>query len=184
MAPGEPWTVAEILGYLGQYNATITIRNGAPGLRVPEPVLDRWGRPVKREKITGEVLPHLIARRAEVLEYLTGEGEDVKPVAPPPLEVDADAIERGMLRGEVVDTLTARARAANKPVHWFGFEAFGKLTAGSGDVPPGAAFACVAGDAEWTLLPTIDLPPVPTETRRQKAARGGAEREPLFGSGA
>lgn len=166
MAPFEPFTAAEIIEYLTEHQCRIRLKNNAPELIIPDPVIDRYGRPIKRAAVRDYILPHLIARKAEVLEYL---------------DPDAKLNAARRARSAILSALAARSTEANRPIHWFGVGTDNRVlkgyavrmrrglaVAGTGEVPPEATFACVEGDETWTALPNLLPASVPKKAKRRK----------------
>src|SRR5688572_16420592 len=94
----EPWTAAEVLEYLSAYGATVVLKGGRPYLDLPDVPCDRWGKPHPRREILAAVLPHLRARREEVIAILRA----------------GDPAARADERRRVVAEVAARAAKADR----------------------------------------------------------------------
>ncbi len=183
------WSVTDIIDYLDEYQGTIVVTAGTAALSLPSFPCDRWGRAVARAKVVAEVLPHMIARREELLEWCrrsdpaerakddaaTAAGiaaregglladDPQATAAPATLKTPAEA-----MRADAIERLLRRAAGA---VVWW-MVCRPKLVMKRADkkrkgIPPEAHFACVEGDTEWTKLPMSqpDKPPKRAKRRR------------------
>jgi hypothetical protein len=157
----NPWTVREIYEYLEEFAGTILVVDGVPHLKLPEFPTDRYGRPVKRQKIVDEIYPHLKERRDEILNR------------DPSYKFTAAR----KLRRELLVAIGTRAAESGRDVWYMGPPDYRptslahKSKRNPEDVPDTARFVCVEGDSKWTELPRIVLDEPQKKTRAKLKAR-------------
>jgi hypothetical protein len=193
-----PWTLEEIHAWLFAREGSVFLKDGQPVVDFPESNCDRYGLRDRRENLLAEVLPHLRARRAEIIESLTRakrEADADKFDAD-----DADAIERiredvrnekrlspeeresrdrkaaEESRAEIIRQLRAFAHESGKPLWWMALTPKLVMRAdGLTTIPDEALYASVEGGEGWVNLPKIDVASKPKRSRmkRKKWNRAG-----------
>lgn len=186
-----PWTLDEITGWLFAREGSVYLKDGVPVVELPESNCDRYGLRVRREKLLSEILPHLRARRAEIVAMLTRSKSSAKDsrIAPEDVEVvelvreeerrrkplaaeerarrkQSDAEES---RRNIIAQLRKVAHDSGKDLWWIVLLPKYK-TAGDGltTIPDTAVYAAVEGSSEWVKLPKIVPDP---EKKRYKPKR-------------
>lgn len=152
------WSVKDILDYLSEYGGTIRLRDNKPYLHLDSYPVNRWGKVVNRKKLVDEILPHLLGRREELLEYLDPDARENK-ARRLRRAVFLDVTRRAAA-GIVLDRDGKEGEPSGTPraVWWLGITPKGAPVQGSAaDVPDAATFVCVEGDFRWT--PIVPIPP-------------------------
>lgn len=159
----HPWTLEAIDAFLVEHGGTVLVKDGSPLVQFP--------KGPDRERLLATLLPHLKARKADLLEWLyrtypvlfnaPESGSNVQP------EQTAGAVRR-----KLIDAARARARDTNRACYFLkrngrpvvdGSKEAKAVTktykvANRKVVIPidrEASHVCVEGDKEWTPLPKI-----------------------------
>ena len=170
--PANVWTVREIVDYTDNYRATFCVRSdGSCTLTFPVELNDRWGNvltPRERAGIIAAVMPHVRARKAELIESLSPKDYYPPVEKPEPEDVRDTLAEAIQARAGTIAILLTRAEAGGLAV-WSMAPPDLRPVAGK-VVSPAARFACVEGDTEWVRLPDIDgAEPEPVKKPKAKA---------------
>lgn len=175
----EPWTLREIVDYTDNWRATFTTQNGAPVLRWPKDLVNRWGDSLnerERADVIAAVMPHVRARREELIESFRAVHEvpSREAVAAARAEMDAADLlaEAEAVRAAGLAGAFARAREKARDVWAMEAPRYCPVVITPRAVPAQACYICVEGEAEWTPLPVIDEPPEkPKAKPRARPAR-------------
>lgn len=182
----EAWTVREVLDYCDHWRASFVLdRNGAPAVHFPIDLVDRYGRILKdreRAKVIAEVVPHIKARRLEILTFLTH--PDERPQEPEESDARDYLAESLAARAEQLAKIIDAANRRERRVWWM---VPPDLRPETGPAVPGAATYVVVegplgeGDATckdpktcetvktWHVLPAVDgAPDTPVRAAKPK----------------
>lgn len=177
MVPFDPWSIRDILDFLAEYGGKVIVRNGAPMLDLPKYPCNRWGTAVDREKIAGEVLPHLVARKIELLEWIRT--SDPKERAKDIAKAEAARFKANRPeRNRIIADICKRIKDIKaKPIWWMCVSPkpeMKKARMGIGDttpiIPDRAVFLAVEGESEagWIPLPPVVPTVVPVKRGKRK----------------
>lgn len=163
LKPVDAWSLQRIVRFVEDNHVTVLIgRDGKPG------VCGEAG-PV------AEVLPHLKARRDEVLAHFKAVvGEPYRPRPTPP---DPAALARA--RHAAFVAALDRAGKAGRPLWYLDGPAPKRYTPSRKvAIPPTCKYICVEGDAAWAEFPGWKLPePAPFKFRKRYRSRWARSRE-------
>ncbi len=170
--PANLWTVREILDYTDNWRATFTVLNGQQAIVFPPELVDRWGNFLKareRQAIIDAVMPHIRARRDELLDYFTPKPDSISELAFPPSDTrDLEAEDRHR-RNVILAALLERAASEGRNV-WHMTPPTLLPLCGS-DVPETAVYVCLEGDSCWLMIPQVGDESEPKA--KKKAPRRG-----------
>lgn len=130
------WSVPDIVRYLDDHVITLVYHKGIASLQ-PQREL--------KPGVLARVIPHAQARKAELLAYFEGMGQD-------------DPEPKGPTRNDIINAAMKRAIATDKCVWMLGASGMvyrlgdSLLKPGRDDVA-GYRWVSVEGDKEWTKLP-------------------------------
>lgn len=192
------WSVEQIDAYLVLHEGCILLRDGKPYVHFPS---------VKfcpdRERLIAQIVPHLKARRAEMLAYLADRYQTAfTPAESAGENVQVEQFSPLQHRKRIIEELKARGQSANRAVYYLKRNGLAALDSEKAvvkyykfprrrkvvvPVDREATHVCVEGDKEWTRLPKVTT--AEEDTALSKGAGQTADKrayrdrviEPSFG---
>lgn len=193
------WSVEQIDAYLVLHEGCILLRDGKPYVHFPSAKFCP-----DRDRFIAQIVPHLKARRAEMLAYLADRYQTAFTPAEPTAAENVQVEQFSPLahRKRIIEELKARGLASMKAVRFLKRNGLAALDSEKAvvkyykfprrrkvvvPVDREATHACVEGDKEWTRLPNVTT--AEEDTALSKGAGQKADKrayrdrviEPSFG---
>lgn len=160
------WSVEQIDAYLVLHEGCILLRDGKPYVHFPSAKFCP-----DRDRFIAQIVPHLKARRAEMLAYLADRYQTAfTPAEPAGENVQVEQFLPLAHRKRIIEELKARGQSVNRAVYYLKRNGLAALDSEKPvrryykfprrrkvvvTIDREAGYACVEGDKEWTRLPKV-----------------------------